>query len=86
MALKNYEDDHLYSCYRLMQLLLLVPRPFRARVALFQNTPNSVEYWSQLDQFEDHKHYHSQHPEFFDFEGLKPSELIYMLTCIVLYN
>ncbi|KAI6655041.1 Mediator of RNA polymerase II transcription subunit 23-like [Oopsacas minuta] len=71
MAMKNYEGEQLHTCYRLMQLLLLVPSNFRFRLKEFLNSDNSPSYWSQPEQLNDHLEYHADKPEYFNFEGLR---------------
>ena len=71
MAMRNYEGEQLHTCYRLMQLLLLVPANFRFRLKDFLNSENSPSYWSQPEQLNDHLDYHADKPEYFNFEGLR---------------
>ena len=71
MVMKNYEGEQLHTCYRLMQLLLLVPSNFRYSLNLFLNSDNSPTYWSKPEQFNDHLYYHANKPEYFNFEGLR---------------
>ena len=71
MAMRNYEGEQLHTCYRLMQLLLLVPANFRFRLKEFLNSENSPSYWSQPEQLNDHLDYHADKPEYFNFEGLR---------------